>query len=153
MITPAEAENLIFSAIAPFVSEDCPLTEAQGRVLRVGVRADRDFPPFDRVTMDGYAMRAAALSGGTRVFRVEGVQAAGMIAQKLGSASDACIEVMTGAVLPAGADCVVPYEDTTKADAKMTVQDADAIHAYVIAQSWKEYRGEKLAAHNKRENY
>jgi len=37
--------------------------------------------------------------------------------------------------------------------AKMTVQDADAIHAYVIAQSWKAYRGEQDAAHAKRENY
>jgi quinohemoprotein ethanol dehydrogenase len=38
-------------------------------------------------------------------------------------------------------------------NAKMTVQDADAIHAYVISQSWKAYRGEQQAAHNKRENY
>ena len=37
--------------------------------------------------------------------------------------------------------------------AKMTVQDADAIHAYVIAQSWKAYRGEQSEAHSKRENY
>jgi quinohemoprotein ethanol dehydrogenase len=37
--------------------------------------------------------------------------------------------------------------------AKMTVQDADAIHAYVVAQSWKAYRGEQQAAHAKRENY
>jgi quinohemoprotein ethanol dehydrogenase len=37
--------------------------------------------------------------------------------------------------------------------AKMTVQDADAIHAYVISQSWKAYRGEQQAAHSKRENY
>ncbi len=38
-------------------------------------------------------------------------------------------------------------------NAKMTVQDADAIHAYVIAQSWKAYKGEQGAAHSKRENY
>jgi quinohemoprotein ethanol dehydrogenase len=38
-------------------------------------------------------------------------------------------------------------------NAKMTVQDADAIHAYVIAQSWKAYKGEQEAAHSKRENY
>jgi quinohemoprotein ethanol dehydrogenase len=37
--------------------------------------------------------------------------------------------------------------------AKMTVQDADAIHAYVVAQSWKAYKGEQAAAHSKRENY
>ncbi len=38
-------------------------------------------------------------------------------------------------------------------NAKMSVQDADAIHAYVIAQSWKAYKGEQDAAHSKRENY
>ncbi len=38
-------------------------------------------------------------------------------------------------------------------NAKMTVQDADAIHAYVIAQSWKAYKGEQEAAHSRRENY
>ncbi len=122
MLTPAEAEKLIFAEMAPFASEDCPLTDAQGRVLRVGVRADRDLPPFDRVTMDGYAVRAAAVGAGTRVFRIEGTQAAGMIAQKLGAAPDACVEVMTGAVLPVGADCVVPYEETTKEGKMMTVQ-------------------------------
>jgi quinohemoprotein ethanol dehydrogenase len=38
-------------------------------------------------------------------------------------------------------------------NARMTVQEADAIHAYVIAQSWKAYKGEQDAAHSKRENY
>jgi molybdopterin molybdotransferase len=57
------------------------------------------------------ALRAAALGEGQRRFRVEGVQAAGMRAFKLSDAPDACIEVMTGAVLPEGADCVVPYEE------------------------------------------
>jgi molybdopterin molybdotransferase len=121
MLTPAEAEKLIFAQMPSFPGDDCPLAEAQGRVLRIGVRTDRDLPPFDRVTMDGYALRAGAVAAGTRMFRVEGVQAAGMIAQKLGAAADACVEVMTGAVLPTGADCVVPYEDTTKAEGTMTV--------------------------------
>ena len=71
--------------------------------------------------MDGYALRAAALAAGTTTFRIERVQAAGMRAFKLGAAVDACIEVMTGAVLPVGADCVVPYEETRREGAIMTV--------------------------------
>jgi molybdopterin molybdotransferase len=121
MLTPAEAERLILENIAPFPREDCSLLLAQGRVLRADLRADRDLPPFDRVTMDGYALRAAALAAGTRTFRVEGVQAAGMRAFKLGPGDDACLEIMTGAVLPEGADCVVPYEDTTRQGAIITV--------------------------------
>ena len=121
MLTPAAAEKLIHANMVPFPGEDCPLAEAHGRVLRSGIRADRDLPPFDRVTLDGYALRASALAAGTRTFRVEGTQAAGVIAQKLGPLADACIEIMTGAVLPIGADCVVPYENTTKTDATLTM--------------------------------
>lgn len=121
MLTPAEAEQLILENIAPFHREDCPLVAAHGRVLRADLRADRDLPPFDRVTMDGYALRSASIAGGTRVFRVEAVQAAGMRAFKLGDPPDACIEIMTGAVLPEGTDCVVPYEDTKREGAVITV--------------------------------
>ncbi len=70
LITPAEAERLILASIPTLPAEDCPLASAHGRILRAPIRADRDFPPFDRVTMDGYALRAAALAAGERVFRV-----------------------------------------------------------------------------------
>ncbi len=113
MLTPAEAESLILASTPPMPTEDVPLAGAHGRVLRANIRADRDLPPFDRVMLDGYALRAAAGAAGTRTFRVTGLQAAGMIPQKL-AASDACIEVATGAALPEGADCIVPYEDTTR---------------------------------------
>ena len=100
------------------------MVAAHGRVLREAVRADRDLPPFDRVMMDGFALRAADVAAGTRVFRVEGTQAAGMRAFKLGAAADACIEVMTGAVLPEGADCVVPYEETGRDGARVILAES-----------------------------
>lgn len=130
MLSPAEAEQLILENVAALHREDCPLTSAQGRVLRMELRADRDLPPFDRVTMDGYAVRADALAAGTRAFRVEGVQAAGMRAFKLGSAPEACIEIMTGAVLPEGADCIVPYEETTREGGTMTMTVTGAAAAF-----------------------
>lgn len=117
MLTPSAAEKLLLDHLAPFPPEACPLTAAHGRVLRGELRADRDFPPFDRVTMDGYALRAAALAAGIREFRSGGVQAAGAPTCTLGAETGACVEVMTGAVLPEGADCVVPYEETSRADA------------------------------------
>jgi molybdopterin molybdotransferase len=121
MLTPAEAEKLIQAVLSPAGTEDCPLAEAHGRVLRREIRADRDLPPFDRVTMDGYALRSVALAEGRRTFRVIGVQAAGMIPRKLGAQDDVCIEIMTGAARPEGADCVVPYEDVTRAGDQITV--------------------------------
>jgi molybdopterin molybdotransferase len=121
MLTPAEAEKLVLENVAPLKREDCPLAAAPGRVLRSDLRADRDLPPFDRVTLDGFALRAEALAAGTRKFRITALQAAGMRAFKLPAENDACIEIMTGAVLPEGADCVVPYEATNRTDAAMTV--------------------------------
>lgn len=126
MVTPAEADTLIRQRVVPFHREDCPLVNAHGRVLRADLRADRDLPPYDRVTLDGFALRASALATGVRRFRVDAVQAAGMRAFKLGAEPDACVEVMTGAVLPEGADCVVPYEDATRENGTMVVSDAGA---------------------------
>jgi molybdopterin molybdotransferase len=114
VLTPAGAEKLIFATIPLFHKEDCAISEAHGRVLRSDLRADRDLPPFDRVTMDGFALRASALAKGVSRFRVEATQAAGMRPFALGPGDDACIEVMTGAVLPVGADCVVPCEETAR---------------------------------------
>jgi molybdopterin molybdotransferase len=86
--------------------------------------------------MDGYALRASSLEAGVRVFRVEGVQAAGMRAFKLGEQADACLEVMTGALVPEGADCIVPYEDTEREGISVTINEVaaryesgNAIHA------------------------
>src|SRR5471032_2602578 len=120
MITPAEAEQLILAALPRAAAEDCPIAEAHGRVLRSALRADRDLPPFDRVTLDGYALRSSALTAGVGSFRIEAMQAAGQPPGVLGSAADACVEIMTGAPLPAGADAVVPYEDAAREGARMT---------------------------------
>ncbi len=121
MLTPAEAENLMLGALAPFPGEDCGLAWAHGRVLRTDLRADRDLPPFDRVTLDGYALSSAVVAAGQREFRIEATQAAGMRPFKLSAARDGCVEVMTGAVLPEGADCVVPYEETKNGGNKMSL--------------------------------
>lgn len=129
MISPAEAEQLLRAQVTPWPSEPCPLLGAHGRVLRADVRADRDLPPFDRVTMDGYALRAAAIARGVRRFRIEAIQPAGAPAARLGESDDACVEVMTGAVLPVGADAVVPYEDTTRTDRAVDVRDDFAVSA------------------------
>ena len=127
MLTPAEAEKLILASIAPFHREDCPIADAQGRVLRTNLCADRDLPPFDRVTMDGYALRAAELPAGEeKKFRVEGVQAAGMRPLQLSSVAGACVEIMTGGVLPVGADCVVPYEEATREGDAITLSPTAA---------------------------
>ena len=80
------------------------------RVLREDVYAERDNPPFDRVCMDGIAIRSAAFGDGLRRFRLEASQAAGAPPLTL-SGSECAIEVMTGAMLPRESDCVIPLEE------------------------------------------
>ncbi|MBV8975150.1 MAG: molybdopterin molybdotransferase MoeA [Sinobacteraceae bacterium] len=109
MLTPAEAEQLIGQHLQCLPIESLPLAQCAGAVLRENVYAERDQPPFDRVAMDGIALDSHAVEAGSRAFRIQATQAAGDAPLTLVSAAD-CIEVMTGAVLPAGCDSVVPVE-------------------------------------------
>ncbi len=114
MLTPAEADGVIAARLALLPTEPCALERATGRVLREVVNADLDQPPFDRVAMDGIAIAASSFARGARAFRIAGVVAAGAPAPAL-PGPDECLEVMTGAVLPPGADAVVPVEELTVA--------------------------------------
>ena len=115
LISPAEAEAQIRAHAALLPATSLPLAELIGATLRERVVAAYDQPPFDRVTMDGIAFAFAAYEQGRRKFRVAGTQAAGAPPLSLGN-SEHCIEVMTGAMLPAGCDCVVPVEQLSVAD-------------------------------------
>jgi molybdopterin molybdotransferase len=108
LLTPAQAETLIEQHLACLPIESLPLTQAAGAVLRENIYAERDQPPFDRVAMDGIALRSAAVTNGGRL-RVMAQQAAGDPPLTLDDPS-ACIEIMTGAMLPRGCDAVVPVE-------------------------------------------
>lgn len=100
------------------------LPQALGCALSEPLRADRDFPPFDRVSMDGIAIRFEAFKKGRRQFRIQGTQAAGIPAMNL-EAPDDCLEIMTGAIMPLGADTVIRYEDLEIKDGMATVQTED----------------------------
>jgi molybdopterin molybdotransferase len=123
--TPAAAEALVRERIRTLPVESRPLASLAGAVLAQTVRAERDQPPFDRVTMDGIALSSAAWRAGRRRFAIAGTQAAGRPPLQL-EAADACLEVMTGAVLPAGCDCVIPVERLRVADGFAQV-DEDAL--------------------------
>lgn len=121
MLTPAEADAAIAAELPVAATERVPLPCCAGRVLREAVHADRDAPPFDRVTMDGIAIASAAIA--RREFGIAGLQPAGVPALALSSPAD-CIEVMTGAMLPAGCDTIVPVEHIRVADSRATIDSA-----------------------------
>lgn len=121
MMDVNEATRLIQANLLPLPITQVALTEACGRVLKEDIVADRDFPPFNRVAMDGIAIQFTQWEKGKRSFTIRGLQAAGMPQQKL-QESDGCLEVMTGAVLPENTDTVIPYEQVDIADGKAQVQ-------------------------------
>ncbi len=109
MLTPAEAEERIASHLPLLPIESLPVGQCAGAILRENIYAERDQPPFDRVSMDGIAVSSARVAAGLRQLRIAGTQAAGDPPLSLPS-PDHCIEAMTGAVLPGGCDAVVPVE-------------------------------------------
>ena len=121
MLTVGEARNAILGAIPTLEAESIPANSATGRVLRQSVVAERDQPPFDRVMMDGIAIAFSEFDAGMRHFPIQSTQAAGDERHTLAPGS--CIEIMTGASLPAGADCIVPVERIAVADGVATIED------------------------------
>ncbi len=121
MLTPTEATARVLATTRPLPSETVALAHAAGRILTETLMADRDFPPFNRVAMDGIAVSFAAWAGGQSAFDIQHTQYAGEPARPLLSPRQA-VEVMTGAVLPPGADVVIRYEDLLLHDNRATVQ-------------------------------
>lgn len=100
---------LEISSLAPV--ESCRLEAAAGRVLRGNVVTDRPVPAFDRVMMDGFALRSEDWVAGHRSFAITGSAPAGVAVTTLSEMPATCFEVMTGAPRPVGADVIIPVED------------------------------------------
>jgi molybdopterin molybdotransferase len=109
MIAVEEALALVLQQQRAYGSEEVALLQCIGRILAKDLVADRDYPAFNRVMMDGIAIDIAAFDAGVRAFQIEGIQAAGDPPASLADARS-CIEVMTGAVLPGNTNAVIPYE-------------------------------------------
>ncbi|MFD2871802.1 molybdopterin molybdotransferase MoeA [Mucilaginibacter ximonensis] len=110
MITVQQAEKLILENSCDYGNEIVLFDQALGRVLAEQIKADRDLPPFNRVTMDGIAVKYEAVANGIKNFKIKATQAAGDVPVEV-DADDECIEIMTGAALPYSVDTVIRYED------------------------------------------
>jgi len=141
MVLVEEAERIILEHCKVYGAESLSLDDCPGRVLAEDILADRDLPPFDRVTMDGIAIRNDSFQRGIRQFRIKGTQAAGEEPIDI-EADDECIEIMTGAVLPSTTDTVVPYEEVDMAQGSATVKAGD-----VVARQNIHHRGKDKKQH------
>jgi len=123
LATPAEAREAINSLALEAGIERVPLAEARGRVLVARLDAELDVPGFDRASLDGYALRARDTFGADEAdparLELVGEVHAGEepdVTLEEGQA----VEISTGAVMPDGADAMVPVERTDRVDGTST---------------------------------
>lgn len=144
LIDVAEADARITALVRSMDAERVPLAAAHGRVLHEAVLADRDLPPFNRVMMDGYAIRRGT-DNSVSDYQICGSALAGSRQQMLPADRAAALEVMTGAPLPEGADTVVPFEDTERDGDHFRVTDPDVeTGQFIHAQASDQPQGTRL---------
>ncbi len=119
-ITYEKALSILEQHKSDFPIEIRNLENCIGAYLAEDLIADRDFPPFDRVTMDGIAIAYDTFENGKREFKIEATAAAGTPQKTLQNPLN-CIEVMTGAIMPHKVDTVIRYEDLDIVDGKATI--------------------------------
>lgn len=108
MITFKEAEKIVMEAVVPLPAERLILKNTLNRVLAENAISDVDMPPFNKAAMDGFACRQQDIARKLKV--VETIPAGRRPEKTIGSGE--CAKIMTGAMVPSGADCVIMVEFT-----------------------------------------
>jgi molybdopterin molybdotransferase len=119
MIDYGDAVREIVARVRSLPGEAVPLASALGRTLARDIRAGGNVPPFDKATMDGYAVRAGDTDKGVELEVTEDLPAGRVSRRQLGPGQAA--RIMTGAPLPRGADAVVMVEDTEETDDRVRI--------------------------------
>ncbi len=112
MISVSEALKLILEGSSALPSQIIPVENAQSFALVNDVKSDRPLPPFDRVAMDGFAVKSEDFTSETMEFKIAGQVQTG-VSSKLVVGPGEAIRIMTGAPCPEGADAVVKIENAT----------------------------------------
>jgi molybdopterin molybdotransferase len=114
-------------------AETVPLSEARGRVLAEDLFADRDYPPFDRATRDGFAVRSAEVTAVPVTLEVVGLARAGApYGGEFAGRTGCAVEIMTGAPVPEGADAVVMVEYTHGATSQSSGEKRSARRVEIL---------------------
>ena len=144
MLTVADALNKILATVSPFAITETALEHANGLTLAENVHSPGDLPAFDKSLMDGYAVRLPDVGTGKATLRVVDVVTAGRVSTR-SLAPGESIQIMTGALLPQGADLVVKVEETQRdGDLVMITMKPPAAGANLIRQGTSVRAGERV---------
>lgn len=143
MITVDEALAEVLGRVTLLPIETVDLEDARRRVLRQVIQADRDFPPFHRAAMDGFAVRTADVSlANTSLTLVGEIRAGVWPDRSLGEGQ--AIRIMTGAPVPEGADAVVQVERTKSSGGSVLVEVTAAAGQNIVRQGAEALAGAEL---------
>lgn len=156
MLSYSEARQKVIEVAAglqrPLPRAHVEIEEAFGRILASPVRADRDYPPFDRSTRDGFAVRSGdARNPGARLDCVGELRAGGRFDAVVDPGQ--CVEIMTGAAVPQGADAVVMIEHTKRDGRAITLERAATRGDHIVTQGSEARSGALLVAEKTRLGY
>src|SRR5467141_1321634 len=116
MLTYEQARNKVIEEVGkrrgPSATTAVSVWDALGLVLAQAVKTDREYPPFDRSTRDGYALRSKEAGPAAQLKCVGEIKAGDTVREAL--TAGACLQIMTGAAVPTGADAVVMIEQTSR---------------------------------------
>jgi molybdopterin molybdotransferase len=140
MITYERAVEIIHAQSVLLGTESVDLHAAVNRVLRQDVVSDMDMPPFDKSAMDGYACH---VEDARSVLEVVEVIPAGYQPQHA-IAANQCAKIMTGAILPHGADCVIPVEDVEELSEKKIRFKGERVAPNICRRGEDVVAGQKL---------
>jgi molybdopterin molybdotransferase len=121
MLNPDEALRILEQIELTPRTVWVPLSEALGRVLAQELRARVDSPPFSKAAMDGYALRSSDTS---ERFQILEMIAAGDVPRKAVGPGQ-CSKIMTGAMMPEGADKIVRVEFTRESEGSMSLVEPE----------------------------
>lgn len=125
--------------------EKLKLANSLGRILAQEIVADRDYPPFDRATRDGFAVRAVdCREVGAKLRVIAEIRAGGEFAKTVGAGE--CVQIMTGAAVPRGADAVVMIEHTRTGarENEVTIQRAAEAGMNIVPRGSESGAGDVL---------
>jgi molybdopterin molybdotransferase len=155
MLSFEEAREKVIATVralrAPLETETVELTRACGRVLAQPVAADRDYPPFDRSIRDGFALRSDDAVLGATLRCVGEIKAGGDFQGTV--APGECVQIMTGAAVPKGADAVVMIEHVSIDGDRVMLSRAATRGQSIVARGKEARAGQQLLSSGTRLGY
>jgi molybdopterin molybdotransferase len=155
MLTYEQARRTVIEQVAkakgPRATANISVWDALGFVLAEEVKTDREYPPFHRSTRDGYAVRSAEASAGATLRCVAEIKAGDTVTHLL--VAGTCVQIMTGAAVPDGADAVVMIEHTSRDGDSVRFERAAQPGQNIVPRGREARRGETILSPGMRLGY